>query len=384
MTITLSYSIKGGRMNGEEVESNATTVLLSKRGIADIDLSPLAGLPDLTELWLDNNQLQSIDLTPLRDCSGLKVLNLSFNELVEVNLSPLEGCPELTMLNLEANRLKDINLTPLVSCNDLRGLFLRYNLLERMDLTPLYRQVSKGVNSGVLQYSSDGNVQETSWLRTRGTGRQAAYARPLEDYTWPFLHRVLELHGDDIRVQQDILKAIGLGEYGFIDEDLRDIMLSNPQESTLESVRASLLPSILELIEESTSSTGLNLDHVVRTEGELGLEVDRILQAREQEIGRVRIGAKFGVMDLTELYLTAYGYQILSGLGLSLKADLTLLPRIQKPFNELGLEVKIYDSPVSGVQMSDELKQAILWIVKNNGRPWSEIEIEPVRRPRRY
>jgi len=38
--------------------------------------------------------------------------------------------------------------------------------------------------------------------------------------------------------------------------------------------------------------------------------------------------------------------------------------------------LKTGETSESGVKMRDELKEAIWWIAKNRGRPWSEIEIE--------
>ena len=43
---------------------------------------------------------------------------------------------------------------------------------------------------------------------------------------------------------------------------------------------------------------------------------------------------------------------------------------------ELGFELKTGETSVAGVQMSQDLKQAIWWIAENRGRPWSEIEGE--------
>ena len=56
-----------------------------------------------------------------------------------------------------------------------------------------------------------------------------------------------------------------------------------------------------------------------------------------------------------------------------LTTDLKGLKVIKKALAELGFKLKTGETSVSGVQMSDELKQAIWWIAENRDRPWDKI-----------
>jgi hypothetical protein len=82
-------------------------------------------------------------------------------------------------------------------------------------------------------------------------------------------------------------------------------------------------------------------------------------------------------VNLTELHLTAYGYEILRAMGMQLETDSEGLNAIESTFVSLGYKFKTAQEPARGVKMSDELREAILWIVENRNRRWSEITDRP-------
>ena len=67
------------------------------------DLTPLAGLTNLTELDLYNNKIS--DLTPLTGLTNLEWLNLSDNNISD--LTPLTGLTNLKNLHLASNNITD-------------------------------------------------------------------------------------------------------------------------------------------------------------------------------------------------------------------------------------------------------------------------------------
>ncbi|MCL2568816.1 MAG: leucine-rich repeat domain-containing protein [Oscillospiraceae bacterium] len=93
------------------------------------DLSPLAGLTNLTDLHLGGNQIS--DLTPLAGLTNLTALSLDMNQISD--LSPLAGLTNLTGLGLGMNQISDI--TPLASLTNLTRLHLDGNQMS--DLAPL-------------------------------------------------------------------------------------------------------------------------------------------------------------------------------------------------------------------------------------------------------
>ena len=69
------------------------------------DVSPLAGLVNLT--WLDLHGNKIVDITPLADLVNLETLWLAYNQIVDV--SPLAGLfDKLTRLDLRNNKIVDV------------------------------------------------------------------------------------------------------------------------------------------------------------------------------------------------------------------------------------------------------------------------------------
>ncbi|MYE90638.1 leucine-rich repeat domain-containing protein [Candidatus Poribacteria bacterium] len=129
--------------------------VLDLSGNKIVDLSPLAGLSQLTDLNLSTNRI--LDLSPLAKLPSLKRLDLSYNRVS--NLSPLAELPSLEWLDLSSNRITDLpllpglvnlqrldlskdqlkDLTPLVGMIQLKELYLQDNQIH--DSTPLVRLI---------------------------------------------------------------------------------------------------------------------------------------------------------------------------------------------------------------------------------------------------
>jgi hypothetical protein len=95
------------------------------------DVSPLAGLTDLTELELQGNNIS--DLTPLAGLTNLTELHLGWNPSI-TDLTPLAGLTNLTYLSLGLSNITD--LTPLAGLTNLTELYLN-DCDNISDITPL-------------------------------------------------------------------------------------------------------------------------------------------------------------------------------------------------------------------------------------------------------
>ena len=82
------------------------------------DLTPLAGLTNLTELYLAYNNIS--DLTPLAGLTNLRSLDLTENQISD--LTPLAGLTNLWYLYLTANPISDV--TPLTGSTNLKEVWL--------------------------------------------------------------------------------------------------------------------------------------------------------------------------------------------------------------------------------------------------------------------
>ena len=144
------------------------------RGSSPIDdLSPLAGLENLTYLKVDKESLEDIsfvaeltaleeldltplqsgrieDISPLANLVNLERLYLSRNSFIR-DISPLANLTELDILFLDGNAVRDI--TPLEDLTDLDVLVLDVN--EIADLSPLLENEGLGEGDDEISLSSN-------------------------------------------------------------------------------------------------------------------------------------------------------------------------------------------------------------------------------------
>ncbi|MEQ9000490.1 MAG: leucine-rich repeat domain-containing protein [Coleofasciculus sp. B1-GNL1-01] len=114
--------------------SQADATLLSRTELqlwdnSITDISPLAGLSNLTVLNLGRNSIT--DVSPLAELSNLTKLSLGSNSITDI--SPLAGLSNLTKLYLDSNSITDVS--PLAGLSNLTELFLSSNSIT--DASPL-------------------------------------------------------------------------------------------------------------------------------------------------------------------------------------------------------------------------------------------------------
>jgi hypothetical protein len=117
--------------------TNLTELILYFNRLESIDLSPLSTCPNLEHLDLAANNLSTIDLTPLASCTKLNALNFGGNETSEIDLSPLSVCRDLKILTIDCMKLTEVDLSPLRGCRELEFLKLNDNEIDSLDITPL-------------------------------------------------------------------------------------------------------------------------------------------------------------------------------------------------------------------------------------------------------
>ncbi len=93
------------------------------------NLSPLAGLTNLTRLFLEANSIA--DVAPLAGLTRLELLSLEANNITDV--APLAGLTRLELLSLSTNNITDV--APLAGLTNLRWLSLSTNNIA--DVAPL-------------------------------------------------------------------------------------------------------------------------------------------------------------------------------------------------------------------------------------------------------
>ena len=410
---------------------NLENLNISLNPIQSIDLSPLAACTRLKEFKVNHNQIPAIDLQPLAGCENLESIDLFGNKLMEIDLSSLSSCRNLTKLAVPGNPLKHINLAPLTSAQNLEELILFECHLKNIDLSPLssllrlngislFNNELEFINLSPLsscrrlqnlkifgnpikkidltplvaftdwrELLLNPSAKTASWLKSldvMGPEQPPIYERPSCIYPWSFLHWVIKEHGIDFRVQQDVLVAMGLREYGFIDMDLRDLLLSIPSEKDLEKAREQVIPrlveKIIETVDNDGSTIGLDIEKVGIRHPEIAAIIPKIVELRKHELEKITVESDSNgwSLDLRKLWLTAYGYEVLSTakeevfekMPSQFRTNPYQFEIVKQAFVDIGVELRIGKESV--IKIGEPLKKAIWWIIENEQKPWKEIE----------
>ena len=131
--------------------TNLTDLFMS-RGVI-VDLSPLSGLTNLTDLNLRSNSV--VDVSPLAGLTNLSSLDLGSNAVVDI--SPLAGLTNLSSLDLGSNAVVDIS--PLAGLTNLQRLIIQDNQIT--DISPL----AGLTNLGYLNIENN-PIEDVSALQT--------------------------------------------------------------------------------------------------------------------------------------------------------------------------------------------------------------------------
>ena len=255
MRIKLNYTNARGTKEQVDFDDNVISINLQGKQISQIDLTPLDQFTNLEKLDLSNNQIQSIDLSPFS--SGVNFLNI------------------------------DLTNNPLPSIE---------------------------IPSDSIKIACDDKTTPHSWFCIS----DCVYDRPTNMYPWPFLQKMAKDPETDFRTQQDILAALGLKEYGFIDKNMQSIFTSIPPQTPTLEVREQLRPilkdAILYSLDRGRTTTGLRVEYVARYHPEIAIRMHDIIRLRAAEIEQVSITTSGDMVDLQNLWVTAYGFEILSAL----------------------------------------------------------------------
>ena len=110
-------------------------------------------------------------------------------------------------------------------------------------------------------------------------------------YSWSLISQIAGNEFHDRRVQADILVALGLGDLGFIDYDLTELLTSISYESTIESVQELLIPVLIEeivaAVESGSATTGLKFEKLFTQHEEILSLSEKIVDLRNAEISKV-------------------------------------------------------------------------------------------------
>lgn len=193
---------------------------------------------------------------------------------------------------------------------------------------------------------------------------------------------------DDVwlEVGWDILAGMGLEEFSGCDYDILEALDNIPEGSDLIDIqsflRHTLVETLLEQFEDGGTTILLDIEKMLNTPA--AVLIPRIIELRREEIERTVVpivGKKLTIYDvfmrevgvttdpmdavhLEYLYLTAYGFQVLTLLDIGMRTDLNGLNKIEIVMERLGMKLntKVVENPITSHQskMSDAMFALLL------------------------
>jgi len=164
-----------------------------------------------------------------------------------------------------------------------------------------------------------------------------------------------------LEVGWDILAGMGLEEFSGCDYDILEALENIPEGSDLIDIqtflRHTLVETLLEQFDDGGTTILLDIEKMLNTPA--AVLIPRIIELRRKEIERIIVpivGKKLIIYDvfmkevgvttdpidavhLEDLYLTAYGFQVLTLLDLGMKTDLNGLDKIEIVMERLGMKL---------------------------------------------
>ena len=338
-------------LTGLEAAINLTILDLGTKFLGDLstnsnsisDLSPLAGLTNLTDLRLRQNSVS--DISALAGLTNLEVLYLGTNSIS--NISPLAGLTQLMRLEINNNSISDI--TPLAGLTNLTELALWNNSIS--DLSPLVANTGLGSGDYVGVNDNPLNAESINThipsLQSRGV---TVSFDKLVDIPDPNLRAVIE---------DELGKAPGTTISVADMEHLTELFALNANISDLTGLEAAINLTWLDLggeLVEGQLIGSNSISDLSPLAGLTNLTALRLSENSISDISAVRglinltylalsnnsisdISAVAGLTNLTELWL--YNNSISDIFPVSALTDLTKLALYDNPISDI--------SPIAGL-----------------------------------
>lgn len=364
MAIIVNYVCQGGGRESITFERAETAVRLAGMGITSIDLAPLSSCNNMRRLELQENNLESldlsplsacaslevlymwgnplgnIDLTPLRTCSNLKELGLSNSKLRAIDFTPLSGLSNLLTIGLWRNQIREVDFNPLSTCSELRGIWVSQNPIESMDLTPLI-PCSKLTKIGIPAHYESESVLSRETLGLLSQAVMKATVRcdaPLSASALRSMKHVVSMFDKPetewmaYAVVHNLLSLLGFKWAGILE---RPVELTRKLTLSKDELMKRIIIAVCRQVDKGGPTIGLDVN-MMTEEGRLAKRVPTVLELRKTEMQDVA----FSRTDLRPLWLTAYGYNLLTIMNLGLKCDSGELSAVVGSLKQAGVEVR--------------------------------------------
>ncbi|TFG12150.1 hypothetical protein EU537_10050 [Candidatus Thorarchaeota archaeon] len=219
--------------------------------------------------------------------------------------------------------------------------------MQELDITPLLATRELGLNvigSPVHTVFSKAAVEQANphlatkvnhfdSIRNRYTVATVRSLLPLivkyEDSKWKIRHLAFGL-----------TKDIDIQGMGLIDIPL-DKFQSHLQETASSDLSEFLVSFYCDQIDRGGTTIGADIQGLSEHDGECAIRAKAIINLRNEEMKQVYVLKNSHTIDLRPLWLTAYGFQILSGLKLGLECSKEEFEQVQEAIEKLGFEIEV-------------------------------------------
>jgi len=324
-----------------------------------------------TEIDLVMRAAQRVDLTNISRCTKLQKLDLSTNMLEKLNLSPISGCTSIQEINLQSNHLTKLDLWPLKDCIELKDLDVSENRLHGLDLTPIFLKTRVRMDSSVVVsadyilryiFTKENLTNQFQLFRPDGASWSVPpvviwnmYTEMTKRFDWSEMYERIESVIERMSslqwygAQRGLLHGLGIPEIAGFDGDPRKLLELTEVGMSFEEARQVVFDRAVQLIERQLNVDGptLFLDIEKMRKTSASKLIPLIVEQRKRELENSTILVKGSKVFLRSLWLTHYGFKIMSAIGMGLTTDLENLESLRKSFGELDLELATQKVPIA-------------------------------------
>ncbi len=276
-------------------------------------------------------------------------IDLSKKNIADFDVSQLINNKKIEILNLQGNKIPRLDLTPLRSCKRLDTILLD----GWTDGETLLSDSSMDKVSNEILYHEIINFDALSYLPSLDSIRYIfPYVRKREP-KWKLLHLL-----------RNTLIHLDMGWMGYLDfgpkqcERLVKKLLS---DGLTEDVHDQLVTGLIEQIDRGGPTIDLDVESM-KDYGELVIRIDDVVEQRVREMQSQvvpilgRLGVDEEIIDLLEsvgesidthyaelrmLWLSAYGYEVLTSLNLRTVCEMRLFSKVEEAFSALGYDLQV-------------------------------------------
>ncbi|MFW9913784.1 MAG: hypothetical protein ACFFEU_15000 [Candidatus Thorarchaeota archaeon] len=337
----IRYFSPHGRQEERKYRRDASRIELSMRAASEMDLTPLQDCDKLERLDLSHNFLETLDLVPLMDNESLSILRLEDNRLSALDLWPLHNCPNLAEIELTENRLRTLDVTPVFTCNLLRSdssVVLTADSVLKYILTP----------ERIMAQFQSVRPDRTAWTATPVVIWND-YDRIVENKGWPLVFQRMKSvlskisKVDWFDAQKGLLESLGMPELSGLDDDPMKILADVSEEEEYASSKERIYDRVVELLADQIERGGptLFLDVSRMKDTRASRLIPSIVKQRKSELENLEVQTLRGIAFLHPIWMTSYGFDVLSALDCGLTAKSTGMNQIKTAFAHAGFEIDI-------------------------------------------